>query len=95
MKWPPFFLRCRIRGSDRPRIGCWLPLFLLWPVAAALVLILLPLVLLAEIVLRLSGSPMRPLGGLRALCGVVTSLRGLRVDIQERKKNAVIHVSII
>jgi hypothetical protein len=38
--FPPMLLRLRVGTSERPGIGLWLPLFLVW-------LILLPLVVLA------------------------------------------------
>jgi hypothetical protein len=79
MNCPPLLMRLGIHG--RRRFSLWLPLFLLWPVAAALAIILAPLVLLAALILwpfvwgklLLLSGPM--------ILGVLCSLRGLEVNI--------------
>ena len=79
MNYPPLLMRLNISG--RRHCTLWLPLFLLWPVVAALAIVLAPLVLLAALILwpfvwgklLLFSGPWL----LRCLC----ALRGLELDI--------------
>ncbi len=83
-----------------------LPLFLLLPLAVALLIALSPFILVAVIILRLRGGERQlppaarvPLGmicslrGIRAAFDVLCSMPGLRVDV--RNHNERIYVSII
>lgn len=79
MNYPPLLMRLGI--YDRRRFSLWLPLFLLWPVALALAIVLAPVVLLAALILwpfvwgklLLMSGPM--------IFGVLCSLRGLEVNL--------------
>ena len=51
MNYPPVLMRLGIYGQRR-RFVLWLPLFLVWPVAAAVAIVLAPLVLLLALILR-------------------------------------------
>jgi hypothetical protein len=81
MNYPPVLLRLNISGKRR--FSLWLPLFLLWPVAAAVAIVLAPLVLLAALILRpfvwgkllLLSGPM--------LFGVLCALRGLELELNQ------------
>ncbi len=105
MKRPPLFLRLRIHGEKR-RPGCWLPLFILLPLAVALLIVLSPLILLAAIILRrrerrnrkvqLAGIVLRMLfspGGIRAGFGLLCSTPGLRIDVSDN--DGVFQISVI
>jgi hypothetical protein len=80
MNYPPLLIRLGI-GGQRRRLSLWLPLFLLWPVAVAVAIVLAPLVLLGALLLwpfvwgklLLLSGPM--------LFGAFCALRGLEVDI--------------
>lgn len=84
----------RIRGKNRFRLSCWIPLFLLWPILAVMVILLLPLIILTEVILRLSGHDYRLCRILIATYDLVAALRGLRVDVQEKSKDSMVYVNI-
>jgi hypothetical protein len=71
--------------NEKSDIGLWLPIFLLWPLALAVVIILLPIILLGLIIFWDSWG----LWSLKVLwAAIVTccSLRGLEVDVQDGNK---------
>lgn len=77
---PPVFLRVRVQG-DKRRIRLWIPLIVLWPVIAVVVLLGTPVALL---VAARSGHLARGRSVLLAgplLLYVLASLRGLRFDV--------------
>ena len=78
MKCPPLLLRL---GIGRRRFPVWLPLFLLWPVAAAVIIVLAPLVLLAALILRPLGWGKLVLISGPMFLGVLCALRGLEVNL--------------
>jgi hypothetical protein len=84
MNAPPLIMRLHIKREGRMGIRLWLPLFLIYPLLAALALLLLPLVLVAALILL-------PLGWSRAiiliyprLYSVICALRELEVDFQKK-----------
>jgi hypothetical protein len=79
MSIPPCLMRLGVGG--RRRFSIWLPLFLLWPVAAALAIVLAPLVLLAALILwPLVWGKLLLLSG-PMLFGVLCALRGLELEL--------------
>jgi len=78
MKCPPLLLRL---GIGRRRFPVWLPLFLLWPVAAAVIIVLAPLVLLAALILLPLGWGKSVLLSGLMFFGVLCALRGLEVNV--------------
>jgi hypothetical protein len=78
MRCPPLLL---CLGVGKGRFPIWLPLFLLWPVAAALIIVLVPLVLLAALILRhlVWGKLILRSGPL--FFNVFCALRGLEVNL--------------
>jgi hypothetical protein len=88
---PPVWMRLQVYKKDR-RTGLWLPLFLLWPVVLAVLLILSPLILIAVVVLWPFGWGEWVVRVLGAAGRIVCSLRGLRVDIQNRYQTLYISV---
>ena len=91
MKRPPMLMRVRIRGEDG-NFGLWLPLFLLLPLALVVLLVLSPLILVAVLVLWPSGWGKRALLVLPTAFDVFCSMRGLRVDIENRDQCVYIYV---
>ena len=77
---PPMFLRVRVQG-DKRRIRLWIPLIVLWPVIAVVVLLGMPvaLVVAARSGYRTRGRSVLLAGPL--LLYVLASLRGLRCDV--------------
>lgn len=105
MKRPPLFLRVKIQ-EKKALPGCWLPLFLLLPLALALLIALSPFILLLYIIRRLMGRRKQlPLGlkvalgvllsprGIVAACDLLCSTPGLRIDVTGRDER--FHVSVI
>jgi hypothetical protein len=78
---PPAIIRVRIADEYGKRFGLWLPMFLLWPFALAVFLVLLPFLIIAEVVLTLVGAGFHPLLAMLGLFGLISALRGTRVDV--------------
>lgn len=105
MKHPPMLIYVRIRREDGG-FCLWLPLFLLLPLALALLIILSPPILLAVAILWLSGRGKRAVLvtriALSLLCSMrfigaavdlLCSLPGLRVDISGHNELVRIYVA--
>ncbi len=80
MNYPPLLLRLGICGQRR-RFSLWLPLFLVWPVAAAVAIVLAPLVLLLALILWPLGLGKLALLSGPLLFGVLCALRGLELNL--------------
>ena len=91
MNRPPILMRIKIQGEDG-KFGLWLPLFLLLPLVLVVMLILSPLILIAVLILWPSGWGKRALLVLRTAFVAFCSMRGLRVDIQNRHQCVYIYV---
>ena len=91
MTVPPSILRVRIRTSDR-RLGLWIPLFIIWPLAVIIALTLLPLVLIAAFILwpKGLGRPLLLAGPLawRMFC----ALRGLEVSVERPGQQVLVYI---
>jgi hypothetical protein len=105
MKRPPVLMRVQIRGEER-KFRLWLPLFLLVPLALLLLIVLSPVILIAIVIVRVTGRGRRlslvartSLGilcsvrGIRAAFDVLCSMPGLRIDVCNNKER--VYVSII
>jgi len=79
---PPLIMKFRIKG-DRPRFGCWLPLFLLLPLLLLFFVLLLPLFIIVVLVLWPLGWGRTALMAVPALFQVLSALRGLKVQIKD------------
>ena len=90
MMIPPSILRVRVLGDDR-RVSLWIPLILVWPLAVALYLVLLPFILLAAVVTWRSGwgKPILLMGPV--LFRLYCALRGLEVDVAERRRSVLVY----
>ena len=80
MRLPPAILRIRVQNR-RHRFGLWLPIFLLWPLVLAVVLVLLPFVLLGALILLPFGMGTMLLLFLPMLLRLLCALRGLELDV--------------
>ncbi len=84
MNWPPMLMHVKVK-NERTDFGLWLPLFLLFPLALVVLLILSPLILVGILVMLALGQGRWVEFGFRCLWAAITSswaLRGLRVDVQ-------------
>jgi hypothetical protein len=87
MNRPPLLMHVRVR-NEKSDFGIWLPLFLLFPLALVVLLVLSPLILVGILVLLMLGQERWVAWGFRCLWVAIASswaLRGLRVDVQGRK----------
>lgn len=85
MKWPPCLLRIRVL-NEKNNIHIWLPIFLIWPFVAIIMIILLPLVLLAGLILWPSGWGKYPFRIGPGILSCLFSMRGLEVDVQQPRE---------
>ena len=86
---PPMMMRVRVDRAGRRRLGCWLPLFLLWPILLILFVLLLPFLLVVCLFPRWGRRMRTTFRGLPVLWKAVCALRGLTVDVSGRDGNAV------
>ena len=82
MTLPPTIMRLRIQTDER-RFGLWLPLFLIWPLIALLVVLLFPIVLILGILLWPTGWGKPLLLGGPALLRVFCALRGIEINVEK------------
>jgi hypothetical protein len=86
MNMPPTIMKVRING-----FWLWLPLFLLMPFGLVLVLVLAPFVLLAALVLWPWGYGRPLVMFLPYTLNCLHALRGLEVDVEDRKEKVHIY----
>lgn len=88
---PPALLRLRVHSDER-RIRLWIPLVLLWPFIALVVILGAPALILAAACYRHRGwgRPMLLTGPL--VLYALTSLRGLRIDLDSGGKRVFIAI---
>jgi hypothetical protein len=87
MNWPPMLMHLKIK-KEKADFELWLPLFLLFPLALVILIILSPLIIIGILVLLMLGQERWVEWGLRCLWVAIVSswaLRGLQVDVQGRK----------
>ncbi|MFC1948925.1 hypothetical protein ACFLW0_01965 [Chloroflexota bacterium] len=89
MNMPPMLMRLRIKNRNR-QIGLWLPLFLIVPLFLVFVLALAPLVLLAAVILWPFGWGRPLVMVLPLLLNCLGALRGLEVDVDNKKEKILI-----
>ncbi len=80
--------------SRRLRLRLWLPLFILWPLALVLFLFLLPFLVIAEIILRLTKVKIYLFAMLGGLFSLISATRGLTIKVNSRKQDAIVNVTV-
>jgi uncharacterized membrane protein len=60
-----------------------------------LFVLVLPLLLIADLILLVSGVRIHLLGMLGGVFSVVSSLRGTRIKVKNRKENSIVNVTIL
>ena len=88
---PPALLRVRVQ-SDKRRIRLWIPLVLLWPVVAVVVLLGTPVAVLAAAFSRYRGRSRWVLLAGPLLLYALTSLRGLRISATSDEERVFISI---
>ncbi len=83
MMLPPALVRVRVQGDER-RMRLWLPVFLLWPLLAALAALAVPVCALVAALQRRRGLARLILLAVPLALYLLCSLRGLRVDVAGR-----------
>jgi hypothetical protein len=81
----PNFVHLRICDGDRFKLRLWLPLFLAWPIVLIVFLVLLPILVVAELVLRLAHVRIQIFGMLFGLFSLVSATRGLTVKVRSER----------
>ena len=90
----PSIISLRIQKDNRFKLKLWLPVFILWPPAIILFLMVAPFLLIAEAVLALRGTPMHLFRMLGGIVSVLSSLRGTLVNVKSPRKDALVMVKI-
>lgn len=85
MRRPPLLMHMRFQG-DKGRLGLWLPLFLLLPLAMVVLVLLSPLIIIGAVILWPSGWGKRAFLSLRTAVEVFWSMRGLKVDVRRGRQ---------
>jgi hypothetical protein len=87
MNRPPMLMHVKVR-NEKADFGIWLPLFLLFPLALVILVVLSPLIIIGILVLLMLGQEKWVAWGLRCFWVALVSswaLRGLQVDVHGRK----------
>jgi hypothetical protein len=92
MNRPPMLMNIKVQNEERD-FGLWLPLFLLWPLALVVLIILSPLILIGVLILWPSGWGKWALQVLGAAFSISCSMRGLEVDVEHRDQ--VVYISVV
>ena len=85
MNYPPLVMRLDVSGQRR-RLCLWIPLFLVWLVAAAVAIALAPLMLIAVAILWPFSWGKPVLLFVPLVCGCLCALRGLEVDLKQSNR---------
>jgi hypothetical protein len=94
MNWPPMLMHVKIK-NEKADFGLWLPLFLLFPLALVVIIILSPLILIGILVLCVLGYGRWVAWGFRCLWVAIVSswaLRGLKVDVRGYKGTVQVNI---
>ncbi|MDO8915983.1 MAG: hypothetical protein Q7W16_07875 [Coriobacteriia bacterium] len=84
--FPPMLLYLRVGTLERPGIGLWLPLFLVWLILLPLVALVLVITMLVDVVLFFAGQRYHHYTLLLLSCfGVLGATRGTVVRIHSDK----------
>jgi hypothetical protein len=89
MTFPPLLLRLRVQTPEHAWPTLWLPLFLVWPLLF-LLFVLLALVVLMVAIVRDARQTSRAFELAGTPFAVVCGLRGLHVEVVDRRGGALI-----
>ena len=91
MNWPPSLIRINIRQRQR-RINLWLPLFIILPLVAVLMIAFIPLLLVAAVILWRFGLAKPLILSVPMMLSCMCALRGLEVKLQGKMEHVLISV---
>jgi len=91
MNRPPYLMKVRVKNPDI-KINLWLPLFLIYPLLAVILLVLLPFILVAAIILWLMGWGKTLFVIPFAIFSCINAMRGLEVQVEEGKEIVLVSV---
>ena len=81
----PNIINLKICDGEKFKLRLWLPLFLAWPIVLIVFLVLLPILVVAELVLRLARIRVQIFGLLFGLFSLVSATRGLTVKVRSER----------
>jgi hypothetical protein len=93
MSAPPCFLRVKVVEEERTKCRIWLPLFILWPLLAALVLLALAVALFVDgvaILMRQKPAYTRLVAG---VLEVLWASRGVEVTVHDKQHTVAVTVN--
>lgn len=93
MRTPPCFIRVKVAEEERTKFRLWLPLFILWPLLLALVLLALILALFVDGVLVLTGQNYAYTRLVIGCLEVLGASRGVEVCVRDNKHTVAVTVS--
>ncbi|MCP4634338.1 MAG: hypothetical protein GY855_15535 [candidate division Zixibacteria bacterium] len=91
MMIPPLFFRIRVMEDGRRKFALWLPLFLLWPFALCIVIILIPFYMIASLALIWTDVGIKILKAPVIFYELLCAMRGLHVNVND-KDNVLIDI---
>lgn len=89
MRCPPYAVSLRIEKADRTKVRLWLPVFILWPLLTALLLVAVVVALLADLITALSGKRPAYTRLLLGCLSVAGEARGTEVFVKDKKHQTV------
>lgn len=84
MKLPPSLIRMKVRDEGRTKVRLWLPVFILWPLLLALVVLAGVGTLIADAVVFISGTGPRYTRFLVGCLEVLGESRGVQVCVEDK-----------
>lgn len=89
MMWPPFIVRIRIIEAGQKKISLWLPLIIIWPFVAFLLLLAAPFFFTALLVSRVHAIRLF-IDSSKEIFLLFCSLRDMEVDVQDKNSEVLI-----
>ena len=86
---PPYIARIRIHNPNH-HFGLWIPVFLIWPIFLALIVIMAPFIMIGAGILWYSGWGKSLLLSVPAIYRCICATHGLRVDVKKRAERVFI-----
>ena len=90
MMFPPSILRIRVL-DDHKRVNLWIPLVLIWPLAVAIYVLLLPAIIAAAMLTWHRGWGRRILLSGPAVFHLYCALRGLEINTNEPNQSVLVY----
>lgn len=89
----PIWMRLRVREEGKRAVSLHIPLFLVWILVVALLLLLLPLVIIAGILLWYRGIGKAILASYVGIFRILFTMSGFKMDISQPGKD--VYISMI